>query len=121
MSTFVSVYAIAIGCLVTLMWTGSLASGKVPELATEPRAIRLHLAAEGMLAITLVGGGVMSLAGVAEGPYVVLLGFGMTLYSIVNSMGYFLQRRELRPIVMFSALFITTAVTTAAALSAFAR
>jgi hypothetical protein len=43
MSTFVSVQAIAIGCPVTVMWTGSLASGRVPELATEPRGIRLYL------------------------------------------------------------------------------
>lgn len=43
---------------------------------------------------------------VAQEPAILTLGLGMTLYSIVNSSGYYLQRRQLPPTVMFAVLLV---------------
>lgn len=121
MASVIDVFAIAVGCLVFGMWAASLATHNVPELVTAPWEIRLHISAESIMALTLIGGGVASLLGVAEGPPIVLLGLGMTIYSIVNSSGYFLQRRQLPPTLMFAVLLVLTGLAAAGQVSLLAR
>lgn len=106
MDNAVAVFAIAVGVGVLVMWAMSLARHQVPELVTKPWEIRTHLSAEAMMALTLIGGGVTTLLHVSEGPAILTLGLGMTLYSIVNSLGYFLQRRQVPPMVMFAVLLV---------------
>jgi hypothetical protein len=113
MTHLVDAYAVLVGCLVFAMWGASLVTRQVPELVTAPRAIALHISAESIMGLTLIAGAAASFAGLTWGPSIVLLGLGMTLYSIVNSSGYYFQRRELQPVVMFAALFVLTAVATA--------
>jgi hypothetical protein len=111
--TAVAAYGIVVAVLVAGMWGVSLATGGVPELRTKPWEIRHHLAAEGLLASTLLAGGILTLLGVAAGPPVLLAGLGMTLYSIVNSAGYYVQRRHVPIVTMFVVLFALTVVATA--------
>jgi hypothetical protein len=92
------------------MWAVSLATHNVPELATKPWEIRAHITAEWAMGLTVIGGGVTSLAGVTQGRAILLVGLGMTLYSIVNSSGYYMQRRQAPPVVMFGVLLVVTAL-----------
>jgi hypothetical protein len=110
MQTALAIYAIVVGVLVAGLWLTSLARGTVPELVTEPRAIRFHLGAEGLMALALVAGGVLTLAEAAIGQPVLALAFGMTIYSIIASSGYFAEREEMAPVVLFGLLFVLTAL-----------
>ena len=106
--SLVAGFAIAVGMLVVGMWTVSLVSHNVPELQTAPWEIRHHLAAEALMALTLVVGGSMTLAGMAAGPGVIAVGLGMTAYSIVTSSGYYVQRRTVPMVAMFAVLLVLT-------------
>ena len=117
MTEIVAAYAAFVGCLVLTIWGVSLARRAIPELATEPRAIALHISAESIMGLTLVAGAAATFGGLPAGPFVVLIGFGMTLYSIVNSSGYYAERRQVAPLAMFAILFVATAAATAAALA----
>lgn len=110
MDTVIGLYSIVIGVFVLGLWAASLVSRNVPELATKPWEIRAHISAETIMALTLIGGGALELAGAAQGRLVVILGLGMTIYSIVNSSGYYLQRRQLPPTIMFGVLLVLSAV-----------
>jgi hypothetical protein len=108
--TLAAIYAMAVVLLVAGQWIASLARGKVPELVTKPWEIRTHITAEALMALTLLGGGLAMLVGVAGGRPFLIPGLGMTLYSIVTSSGYYLQRRQPAPLAVFSALLLLTAI-----------
>jgi hypothetical protein len=65
--TLAAIYAMAVVLLVAGQWIASLARGKVPELVTKPWEIRTHITAEALMALTLLGGGLATLVGVAGG------------------------------------------------------
>jgi hypothetical protein len=110
MHTVVAIFAIVVGIFVIGQWTVSLASRNVPELATEPWAIGFHLGAEALMALCLIAAGAAFLAGASWGEPLLAVALGMTLYSIVASSGYFAQRHQPAPIVMFGALMALTAL-----------
>lgn len=110
--TLAAAYALVVAVVIVGLWIMSFATGGVPERRTRPREIALHVAAELMMAATLAAGGLLTLGGTGIGPIVLLVAFGMTLYSIVNSSGYYLERRELPPTVMFLVLFVLTLAAT---------
>jgi hypothetical protein len=107
-TTLVAVFALAVAVLVAALWVGSLARGAVPELVSRPREIRFHIAAELAMAALLAVAGLLTLAGVAEAEGLLLVGFGAVLYSIVNSAGYYAERRDPVPLIMFGVLFVLT-------------
>ena len=106
--TLVALYAIAVAILVAGMWSVSLWTGNVPELTTKPWEIRLHITAELAMAAVLLAAGAMQLAGSPVGPGLLAIGLGMTAYSIVNSSGYYVERRQWPPVVLFAVLFALT-------------
>jgi hypothetical protein len=101
-------FAILVAIMVVGLWIGSLVQGAVPELATEPWEIRFHIAAELGMAALLAAGGLLALAGIPGAEGLLLLGLGAVLYSIVNSSGYYAERRRVAPLVMFGILFVVT-------------
>ncbi len=64
---FARVAAVCVGACIMLMWAAFLALGQVPELATRPAEIALHLAAEFTPGILLVASGAPALRGRAAG------------------------------------------------------
>lgn len=114
MSTLAAGYALVLSALVVVIWLGNVVRGAVPELVTEPRAIRFHIVAELGMAALLAAGGALTLAGSEAGTATLLLAFGAVLYSIVNSAGHYAQLRQVAPLVLFGALFaLTTAIAVA--------
>jgi len=103
--TIVACYAIAVGLGMVGWWTFSLATKQVPELATEPRRIALHLAGEFTTAAALLTGGFALLADAAWATQIALVSLGMLIYTAIVSPGYFLQKGQWPLAVMFA--FIT--------------
>jgi len=101
---FPAVVALVVGLLMVGQWVFFLVSGQVPELKTEPRAIRFHLAAELLTAGALVAAGLGLLLGAGWGRSLYLVATGMLLYTLINSPGYFAQRGQWALVGMFAVL-----------------
>lgn len=97
-------YGIAVGLLMILQWTFTIAAGAVPEFETAPVEIAFHLAAEFTTALLLLAGGIAVLKSVPRGQQVLLTGLGMVIYSEIVSPGYYAQRGQWAFVAMFAAL-----------------
>ena len=108
MKKFISLYSIVVGISMIGMWSMFYLSNKIPELATKPFEIAMHLSAEFFTAILLVISGIGILAGRPWGNKLNLLALGMLLYTVIVNPGYYLQRHEIPFVLMFATLFALT-------------
>jgi hypothetical protein len=97
-------YGITAGALIILQWIFFITTDAVPELQTTPWAIGFHIAAEILLALTLLASGIAALRSKSWGGKALLVGLGMAIYSEINSPGYFAQHGQWALVVMFAAL-----------------
>jgi hypothetical protein len=103
---YTAIFSIFVGILMIGQWIFSLASRKVPETATETRAIGFHLAAEFLTAAVLMVAGIALLAQSLLGYPLALLALGMLVYTSINSAGYFAQRGQWLMVLMFGGILI---------------
>jgi hypothetical protein len=103
---FAAWYGIIVGVLMAAMWTFFLVAGQVPELATEPYRIALHLAAEFATAIALLIGGIGLLKKSTWARSLYFIAAGMLLYSLIASPGYYAQQGGWAFVGMFALLLL---------------
>jgi hypothetical protein len=103
--TVVAWYAIAVGVAMIGWWAVEVLGGALRRPDRSPGEIGLHVAAEVLTAVGLVAGGVLVLAD--ETASVLLVALGMLLYTVIQSPGYFVARREWAMVVMFAVLAAT--------------
>jgi hypothetical protein len=115
MITAAACFAIAVGVVMGGWWTLDIRSGALRRPDRRPIEIGLHLTAELVTAGLLVAGGLTTLAG--GGTVLLILALGMLLYTVIQSPGYFLARRERAPVVMFALLGVATVVAILAIIS----
>ena len=114
--TFAALYAIVIGILMIGQWIFSIAKKQVPGpeagpiVGRGPVEMLFHWAAEFITAIALLVGGLGLLLGWTWGARVYLIAVGMLLYTVINSPGYFAQKREWPMVGMFAVLLILALV-----------
>ena len=108
MRSGVGVYCVITGVFMVVWWTADIRRGVLMRPDRSRPEIMLHLAAELVTAALLVAGGALLSPGGNTG--VALVGLGALLYTVINSPGYFLARRERAPVVMFAVLLVLTAV-----------
>lgn len=87
-------------------WSLDIRSGALSRGDRAPVEIALHLGAEMLTAFLLVVGGVVALT--TDGRSVAFVALGMLLYTVIQSPGYFVARKEAAPAVMFAALLVFT-------------
>lgn len=100
------IYSIVIGIFIIGMWIMFYFIWTIPELATEPARILLHITAELITAVALIIGGWGLLTHRAWGYQIYMLSTGALLYTMIQSPGYFLHTGETGLVVMFAALII---------------
>jgi len=100
-------YSISIGLAVLLMWTMILLNENIPEGKIE---ISYHLFSEFLMAIICIISGILVLVNAKIGRLLNILGLGMVFYSVLNAAGYYGERDNILMTVMFSAVFIFTAI-----------
>jgi hypothetical protein len=103
-SKFASIYAVAVGGLMIIMWSFFIVSGQLPELQTKPAEILLHIVAELVTALLLMVSGVLVLRGIQWANMVLLVALGMLLYTVIVSPGYYIQKGAAAFVVMFALL-----------------
>jgi hypothetical protein len=96
--------SLLIGIGMFAQWVLFLVAGQVPELATEPWSIGLHLAAEAVTALALIASGFGLLRATYWAPWLCLVANGMLVYTAIASPGYFAQLGQWPFVGMFVAI-----------------
>ncbi len=105
--TLASVHLI-VGGSILFMWLFFYVSGSIPELETAPHEIAMHLIAEGLMALLLILSGVLLLRQSSCATSITYIAYGMLLYSVINSSGYFLSPLNIPMILMFLIIAIVS-------------
>ena len=105
-----NIFSVFIGTCMLGMWGMLLFTGQVKEVDTEPFRIAAHLFSEGITAILLILGGLLSLMHSNRGERLHFVSLGMLLYSVLTAGGYYLQLNNVAMTAMFGLLFVTTVV-----------
>ncbi len=110
MKTVMSVYSITIGVAMIAMWAVLWGTGSIPEMATRPWEIAMHLTAEFTTAILITISGIGLLAGARWASRLNVFASGMLVYSLIQSPGYYLQRNAMIIVLVFALIFLVTVV-----------
>lgn len=108
---FAAGYAIAVGIMMIVQWTLLGAHGRIPgpdaEVSGRGRVeLIFHWIAESLTSILLVAAGIALLFRQSWAPRFYLLALGLLIYTVINSAGYFAQRREWQMVGVFGALLL---------------
>lgn len=103
-------FSLAVGVLMCLQWGVTLATGGAPEVRTEPIRLGFHLAAEAATAAVLILAALAGFRGKTWARDLNLVGLGLLGYTVVVSPGYFAERGQAAPVIMFAFLLVCTVV-----------
>jgi hypothetical protein len=99
-------YCIAIGILIIVSWIFILfTKSELPEGNIE---LAFHLISEFIMAFACLFGGVLIHRKKKTGYLIVLIGFGMLIYSTLNAGGYYLEHGDYAVPLLMLLLFLTT-------------
>lgn len=101
-------FNIIIGLIIIYQWFISLSKGNVPELEISPKSIFTHTVAEMVTAVSLIISGVLLLQEKHKGYNLYLFSTGMLVYTLINSAGYFWDKKNYRVVFVFGFLLILT-------------
>ena len=102
------IFAIIIGIGIIGLWTMLLLTKQIPELKTEPVAIAFHISAEMTMGILCLVSGIFLLIGFSWAPYFFILAMGLVIYAVVNSAGYYGQKKQWSFVIMFGVILIAS-------------
>jgi hypothetical protein len=102
------IYAIIVGIGIIGLWIMMYRTKQIPELKTEPIAIRFHLIAEITMGLLCLVSGVLLLLGVSWSPYLYIMAMGLVIYAVINSAGYYGQNKQWSFVTMFGVILIVS-------------
>lgn len=105
---FVVVFELVVGLGILGLWTTLLLKRQVPEIPDGDRAIYFHIAAEYVLGVVLVLGGLLLLL-VGDETWVRVLAAaaaGGVIYSTINSPGYYARDGNWLVVAAFAGLTV---------------
>lgn len=101
-------YGIIIGIGIIGLWVMLYLTHQIPELETEPVAIRFHLIAEITMGILCLISGILLLLQVFWAPYLFIMAMGLVVYAVINSAGYYGEKKQWSFVVMFGIILIVS-------------
>ena len=107
---FYSIFALIIGISMIGLWLMLLTTSQVPELETAPYEITLHLIAEFSTAILLIISATLLFIGNKKGHVLINIAYGMLLYTLIVSSGYYLDLSNRPMALMFGVMFVLSIV-----------
>jgi len=102
------IYAIVIGLGIIGLWLMLYLTNQIPELKTEPVAIKFHITAEMIMGILSLLSGIFLLVGLSWAPYFFILAMGLVIYAVINSAGYYGQKKQWSFVIMFGIILIAS-------------
>ncbi len=81
---------------------------QIPELETDPIAIAFHITAETIMGILSLLSGIFLLIGFSWAPYFFILAIGLVIYAVINSAGYYGQKKQWSIVIMFGVILIAS-------------
>jgi len=108
LSIISGIYAIVIGIGIIGLWTMLLLTKQVPELNTEPVAITFHITAEIIMGILSLISGTFLLIDLSWAPYFFILAMGLVIYAVINSAGYYGQKKQWTFVIMFGIILVAS-------------
>jgi len=81
---------------------------QIPELKTEPVAITFHITAEFFMGILSLISGIFLFIGFSWAPYFFILAMGLVIYAVINSAGYYGQRKQWLIVIMFGIILLAS-------------
>jgi len=102
------IYAIVMGIGILGLWLMLYLTKQIPELKTEPVAIAFHVAAETLMGALSLLSGIFLLIGFSWAPYFFILAMGLVIYAVINSAGYYGQKKQWSFVIMFGIILIAS-------------
>ncbi len=100
------IYAIILGIGILGLWAMLLLTKQIPELETEPVAIGFHITAETIMGVISLLSGIFLLINLTWAIYPFIVAMGLVIYSVINSAGYYGQKKEWGFVIMFGTLLM---------------
>lgn len=105
-----ALYCILIGISMIGVWTMLYLNNEIPELATTPIAIGMHITAEIVTGVLLIVGGLGLILQKTWGFQMYMFSMGMLVYTLIQSPGYYAQKGEYAFVAMFAVCIILAVV-----------
>ncbi len=102
------IYAIVIGIGIIGLWTMLYVTKQIPESKTEPVAIRFHVTAEMTMGLLSLISGILLLIGLPWASNFFILAMGLVIYAVINSAGYYGQKKQWSFVIMFGIILIAS-------------
>jgi len=106
------IYAIIVGIGIIGLWAMLFLTKQIPELKSEPIAIKFHLAAEITMGFLSILSGIFLFLGLSWADSFFILAMGLIIYAVINSAGYYGQRKQWSFVIMFG-IILTASVSLA--------
>ncbi|NPD89291.1 MAG: hypothetical protein HGN29_11245 [Asgard group archaeon] len=102
------IYSLIIGVGIIGLWLMLILTKQVPEIKSEPIAIGFHIVVENIMGILSVLSGIMFLLNITGGSLMFILTSGLVIYAVINSAGYYGQKKQWSFVCMFGAILVTS-------------
>lgn len=108
LSLISGIYAIILGLGIISLWIMLLRTKQIPELEDEPIAIGFHITAETLMGVVSIVSGILMFINLSWKIYPFILAMGMIIYSVINSAGYYGQKKEWSFVIMFGIILFAS-------------
>ncbi|NHJ87699.1 MAG: hypothetical protein FK734_19715 [Asgard group archaeon] len=104
------IYSLIIGTAIIGLWLMLIIRKQIPELKDEPITIYFHITAEMLMGFLAVISGILILIDHIWGYYLFLISSGLCIYAVINSSGYYAQRKTWIFVGLFAVILIMSVV-----------
>ncbi len=101
------VFSLIVGLAMLFVWLLLYLSNGIPELATEPVRIWLHIAAEVATGAGLLIAGIGLWRNTTWAPRLHWLAMGALIYTLIQSPGYYAQMGEYAMVIVFFIMLVS--------------
>ena len=110
LSVVSGIYSLIIGIGIIGLWLMLILTKQVPEIKTEPIAIGFHIIIENIMGILSLISGVILFIDLACGSLLFILSSGLVIYAVINSAGYYGQKKQWPFVSMFGVILIISSI-----------
>jgi len=85
-------------------------TNQIPELKTESVAIGFHITAEITMGMLSLLSGIFLLIDLSWARYLFIFAMGLVVYAVINSAGYYGQKKQWSFVIMFGIILIVSII-----------